>query len=113
MKIPLHYQVSEFDCGPTTVLNAMSYLFQREDLPAEIVRNIMIYCLDCYNMIYNSQPLYLLDRKAEVETLGAGACRMMFTTEKGKETRELMERWITGTPWNGEFTRGHFKRGVE
>lgn len=45
MKIPLHYQVSEFDCGPTTVLNAMSYLFQREDLPAEIVRNIMIYCL--------------------------------------------------------------------
>ena len=43
MKIPLHYQVSEFDCGPTTVLNAMSYLFQREDLPAEIVRNIMIY----------------------------------------------------------------------
>ena len=38
---------------------------------------------------------------------------MMFTTEKGKETRELLERWITGTPWNGEFTRGHFKRGVE
>ena len=71
------------------------------------------YCLDCYNMIYNSQPLYLLDRKAEVETLGAGACRMMFTTEKGKETRELLERWITGTPWTGEFTRGHFKRGVE
>lgn len=71
------------------------------------------YCLDCYNMIYNSQPLYLLDRKAEVEALGAGACRMMFTTEKGKETGELLKRWITGTPWNGEFTRGHFKRGVE
>ena len=49
MKSPLHYQVSEFDCGPTTVLNALSYLFQREDLPAELVRNIMIYCLDCYN----------------------------------------------------------------
>ena len=49
MKNPLHYQVSEFDCGPTTVLNALSYLFQRENLPAELVRNIMIYCLDCYN----------------------------------------------------------------
>lgn len=36
MKSPLHYQVSEFDCGPTTVLNALSYLFQREDLPAEL-----------------------------------------------------------------------------
>ena len=55
MKIPLHYQVSEFDCGPTTVLNAMSYLFQREDLPAEIVRNIMIYCLDCYKAQNKSQ----------------------------------------------------------
>ena len=43
MKNPLHYQVSEFDCGPTTVLNALSYLFQREDLPAELVRNITVW----------------------------------------------------------------------
>lgn len=49
MKNPLHYQVSNFDCGPTTMLNAMSYLFQREDIPAEMIRNIMIYSLDCYS----------------------------------------------------------------
>lgn len=48
MKNPLHYQLSEYDCGPTSMLNAMSYLFCREDLPPEIIRNIMLYCLDCY-----------------------------------------------------------------
>ena len=48
MKNPLHYQLSEYDCGPTSMLNAMSYLFQREEIPPEIVRNIMLYCLDCY-----------------------------------------------------------------
>ena len=48
MKNPLHYQISEYDCGPTSMLNAMSYLFEREEIPPEIVRNIMLYCLDCY-----------------------------------------------------------------
>lgn len=48
MKNPLHYQLSEYDCGPTSMLNAMSYLFEREDISPEIIRNIMLYCLDCY-----------------------------------------------------------------
>lgn len=48
MKNPLHYQLSEYDCGPTSVLNAMSYLFEREEIPPEIIRNIMLFCLDCY-----------------------------------------------------------------
>ena len=48
MKNPLHYQLSEYDCGPTSMLNAVSYLFQREDVPPEVIRNIMLYCLDCY-----------------------------------------------------------------
>lgn len=30
------------------MLNAVSYLFDREDIPPEIIRNIMLYCLDCY-----------------------------------------------------------------
>lgn len=49
MKNPLHYQLSEYDCGPTAMLNAVSYLFEREEIPPEILRNIMLYCLDCYN----------------------------------------------------------------
>ncbi|MBD5544861.1 MAG: peptidase C39 [Lachnospiraceae bacterium] len=49
MKNPLHYQISEYDCGPTTMLNAISFLFQREEIPPAVIRNIMLYCLDCYN----------------------------------------------------------------
>lgn len=48
MKNPLRYQLSEYDCGPTSMLNAISYLFDREEIPPEIVRNIMLYCLDCF-----------------------------------------------------------------
>ena len=48
MKNPLHYQLSEYDCGPTSMLNAVSYLFLREEIPPEIIRSIMLYCLDCF-----------------------------------------------------------------
>lgn len=49
MKNPLHYQLSEYDCGPTAMLDAISYLFPREAIPPELIRNIMLYCLDCYS----------------------------------------------------------------
>ena len=48
MKNPLRYQVSEYDCGPTSLLNAVSFLFEREEIQPEILRNIMLYSLDCY-----------------------------------------------------------------
>lgn len=48
MKNPLHYQLTEYDCGPTALLDAISYLFDREEIPPEILRNIMLYSLDCY-----------------------------------------------------------------
>lgn len=48
MKSPLRYQMSEYDCGPTTMLNGISYLFPRESISPEIIRNIMLYSLDSY-----------------------------------------------------------------
>ena len=48
MKIPLRYQITEYDCGPTSLLNALSFLFEREEIPPEVVRNIMLFCLDSY-----------------------------------------------------------------
>ncbi|MBQ6582659.1 MAG: hypothetical protein IJH77_02400 [Mogibacterium sp.] len=50
MKNPLRYQISEYDCGPTSLLNAISYLFEREEISPVIIRNIMLYCLDEYNV---------------------------------------------------------------
>jgi len=48
LKNPLHYQITEYDCGPTSLVNGISYLFDREEIPPEIVRNIMLYSLDGY-----------------------------------------------------------------
>lgn len=49
MKTPLRYQVTEFDCGTVSLLNAICYLFKRKDIPAELVRAIHLYTLDCYD----------------------------------------------------------------
>ena len=49
MKIPLRYQVSEFDCGTVSLLNAISYLFKSDEIPVELVRAIHLYTIDCYD----------------------------------------------------------------
>lgn len=49
MKVPLRFQVTEFDCGTISLLNAFSYLFDREEIPAELVKSIHKYTLDCYD----------------------------------------------------------------
>jgi hypothetical protein len=49
MKNPLSYQSTEYDCGPTTLMNAISYLYNREEIPPEIIKTIMLYCLDGFN----------------------------------------------------------------
>lgn len=49
MKIPLAYQKTEYDCGPTTMMNALSCLFDREVIPPDVVKYIMMYSLDAYN----------------------------------------------------------------
>ena len=43
MNNPLHYQLPEYDCGPTSMLNAVSYLFRREEIPPEIIRSITLH----------------------------------------------------------------------
>ncbi len=48
MKTPLRYQISEYDCGPTAFLNAVSFLFEREQISPELIRNVMLYSLDSY-----------------------------------------------------------------
>ena len=49
MKVPLAYQKTEYDCGPTCLLNAFSVLFERESLPPDLIKSIMLYSLDAYN----------------------------------------------------------------
>jgi predicted double-glycine peptidase len=49
MKTPLRYQVTEFDCGSVSLINSLTFLFERKDLPAELIKEISTYTLDCYD----------------------------------------------------------------
>lgn len=49
MKNPLSYQTTEYDCGPTAMLNAINFLFHRKEISPDVVKSIMMYCLDGYN----------------------------------------------------------------
>jgi len=73
------------------------------------------YCRDCYNIIYNSQPLHLFHHMEELSALGVGAYRIMFTDEDGTGVESVLTDWLEGFIWPKqiEFTKGHFRRGVE
>ena len=49
MKIPLRFQITEFDCGTVSLLNCFSYLYEREEIPALLIKQIHKYTLDCYD----------------------------------------------------------------
>lgn len=46
MKVPLRFQNTEYDCGTTTFVNALSYLFSREEIPVTLLKKIYQYTLD-------------------------------------------------------------------
>lgn len=48
-KTPLEYQLTEYDCGTTTLLNALRYLFKRSEIDPGIYKFIMQYTLDNTN----------------------------------------------------------------
>jgi hypothetical protein len=45
----MRYQLTEYDCVPTTFLNSLNYLFNREDIPPEVIQRILLYSLDTIN----------------------------------------------------------------
>ena len=48
-KTPLDYQLTEYDCGTTTLLNALRYLFKRSEINPEVYKFIVQYTLDNTN----------------------------------------------------------------
>ena len=49
MKSPLRYQATQYDCGPTSMLNAIMFVFEREEIPPDLVRHIGLCTLDGYD----------------------------------------------------------------
>ena len=81
------------------------------------VRN---HCAFCYNSIYNTAPLSLLGLSDTVRSLSPASLRLQFTTEGPRETETIIkafsDEFLRGKKAEinlPEFTRGHFKRGIE
>ena len=76
-------------------------------------------CKECYNVIFNSQPLSLLNLRNQVASLAPSSLRLSFTLEDGFQTKKVLEGFDKNYRKNvpvedfADFTRGHFKRGVE
>ncbi len=80
------------------------------------------HCTDCYNVIYNSLPLSLIQLADELEALQAEAYRMQFTVEDAARVQKItdscrqafLDRRIPDmAEITGGYTNGHYKRGIE
>ena len=74
----------------------------KKDFP---VRN---FCQYCYNVIYNGQALNLTKEK-ELEEIRPNGRIYRFTVENKKEALQI----LSGTYSKNNYTKGHFKRGIE
>lgn len=71
-------------------------------------------CMHCYNIIYNSLPLFLHKGLNKWSVLVD--FRINFTVESYEETQRILRYFLDGatqTPPVTEYTTGHEKRGVE
>lgn len=78
------------------------------------------HCRFCYNMIYNPVPLSLLGQAGAVKRLGPSVLRLQFTIETAEQIGAVIDAYAAeflhdrpGKVPLTDFTRGHFKRGVE
>lgn len=76
-------------------------------------------CAFCYNVIYNSEPLFLGMQREKIKSLSPAGLRMQFSTESGARTGKMLEL-MHAVLYSGErlnvpefeYTQGHFKRGI-
>lgn len=89
MKNLLNYQSSEYDCGPVSLTNGFRFLFEREQIPPDIIKYIMLYCLDSY------------DEAGDVGKRGTSASAMMFLSNWLKQFGKMKN-----FPASSEFLSG-------
>ena len=72
---------------------------------------IMCHCRDCTAFLFNSKPVYMADKYGEIPD-GISALCLQFTVETPEEVVKIVKKCLNGESPEGEFTRGHFFRGV-
>lgn len=68
----------------------------------------------CRSHIYNTVPINLIQEIEEIKSMGINSLRVDLIDEDYKESLEVINALVEGNPLTKkDFTKGHFKRGVE
>lgn len=84
--------------------------FTLTDRKGEKIR-LVCRCGDCTAYLFNSKPVYMADKLSDIPPNIRGI-NLSFTTEAPRECKDIITKYLDKTPPEGEFTRGHFYRGV-
>ncbi len=78
------------------------------------------YCKYCYNVIYNADPMVLLNQSEEIMKMSPANLRLDFTVESKEEMQTIIKAYVMAFFEHKEvdllvknFTKGHYKRGIE
>ncbi len=69
-------------------------------------------CKYCYNIVYNGVPTVIFDSMDIIKDYH-GVKRIHFTRERKEQVIKVLEAFFEGKTYDGEFTRGHLRRGVD
>ena len=64
------------------------------------------------NELLNSCPIYMADKLEDMKEAGIREAKLLFTIESAKETEKVLKAYRKQVPFEGEFTRGKFYKGV-
>ena len=70
-----------------------------------------VRCFGGYSQVFNSRPIWLADRRQEIEIVDFHV--LYFTTETPEECAAVLARYEAQAAPQGDFTRGLYYRGVE
>lgn len=117
-RIPLMVSAQCVQKSTTKCLHKAGYLTMKDRYDKNFY--VRRHCRHCYNTLWNGVPLSLQGLKEELTDLAPASLRIHFTTEKKEDMKRILrtfyEEWndlpVTN-PMKGDFTRGHYKRGIE
>ena len=115
--VPLMYTancVSKLNFGCKEKPNTVIYLKDRKNALFPVENQ----CEICTNVIYNSLPLVIFDKKDVINKINPARIRLDFTIESQKEEKQILnlfeDVFVNDVTKEIEFshTKGHLKRGV-
>ena len=98
MKIPLRFQMTETDSGKTTLLNTISYLFDRELVDKNLIKSVYKHSIDETNILLKQETICdfakkILDKKKynlELNVLNKEEVNIKTIKEYMKEDNTIM-----------------------